>query len=103
MDANGDGNPLSDRPTLVGRNPLTGDNFVTLDLRVAREVRLTDRINAEFSGDFFNLLNRLNVTDLNTVYDRLFSTSAPDPALGFNSPRDAANPFQFRYGVKLRF
>jgi hypothetical protein len=103
LDANGDGNPLSDRPGNLGRNTLKGPNFVTLDLRVARQVRLNERVSAEFIGDFFNLFNRVNVTDLNTVYGGIDLTVEPNPILGFNTPRDASNPFQFQYGLKLRF
>jgi carboxypeptidase family protein/TonB-dependent receptor-like protein len=102
-DANLDGNPLSDRPGILGRNTLKGPSFASLDMRVAREVRFGDRIIAEFSADFFNLLNRINVTDLNTVYGGLDMSVAPNPILGFNTPRDASNPFQFQYGMKLRF
>ncbi len=102
-DANGDGNPLSDRPGLLGRNTLEGPGFASFDLRVAREFRFNERVRAEFSADLFNLFNRVNVTDLNTVYGGTDLSVAPNPVLGFNTPRDAANPFQFQYGVKLRF
>jgi hypothetical protein len=103
LDANGDGNPLSDRPGVLGRNTLKGPGFATFDLRVARQVRFNERVSAEFSADFFNLFNRVNITDLNTVYGGIDLSVAPNPILGFNTPRDAANPFQFQYGVKLRF
>jgi len=102
-DANLDGNPLSDRPGNLGRNTLKGDTFVTFDLRVARQFQVNDRVSAEVSGDFFNLFNRVNVTDLNTVYGTTDLSLPPNPILGFNSPRDAANPFQFQYGLKFRF
>jgi hypothetical protein len=102
-DANGDGNPLSDRPGNLGRNTLTGDDFVTLDLRVSRLFRINERVSAELIGDFFNLFNRINVTDFNTVYGATDPSLPPNPILGFNSPRDASNPFQFQYGLKLRF
>jgi hypothetical protein len=102
-DANGDGNPLSDRPGTLGRNTLKGDDFVTLDLRVARPIRFSERVSAEFSADFFNLFNRINITDLNTVYGGIDLRLPPNPLLGFGSPRDASNPFQVQYGVKLRF
>jgi hypothetical protein len=103
LDANGDGNPLSDRPGNLGRNTLVGPRFITLDMRVAREFRMNERVTAEFSGDFFNLFNRTNVTDLNTVFGGTDLSVAPNPILGFNTPRDAANRFQFQYGLKLRF
>ncbi|HEX5084001.1 MAG TPA: hypothetical protein VFY40_18285, partial [Blastocatellia bacterium] len=72
-------------------------------MRVAREFRFNDRVSAEFSADFFNLFNRVNITDLNTVYGGTDLSAPPNPALGFGSPRDASNPFQFQYGLKIRF
>jgi outer membrane receptor protein involved in Fe transport len=102
-DANGDGNPLSDRPGVLGRNTLEGPGFATFDMRVAREVRINERVSAEFSFDLFNLFNRTNITDLNTVYGGIDLSQAPNSILGFGTPRDAANPFQFQYGLKLRF
>ena len=76
---------------------------MTVDLRIARQIRIGERVRAEFIGDFFNLFNRVNVTDLNTVYGGIDLSVAPNPILGFNSARDASNPFQFQYGLKLRF
>jgi hypothetical protein len=102
-DANGDGNPLSDRPGILGRNTLRGPKFVTFDLRVARPVHFSERVSAEFSADFFNLFNRTNITDLNTVYGGIDLRLPPNPLLGFGTPRDASNPFQIQYGMKLRF
>jgi len=103
LDANGDGNPLSDRPGTLGRNTLIGPKFATLDFRIARPVHFNERVSAEFSADFFNLLNRTNITDLNTVYGGIDLAVPPNPILGFNTARDASNKFQVQYGVKLRF
>jgi outer membrane receptor protein involved in Fe transport len=102
-DANGDGNPLSDRPGTLGRNTLKGPSFASFDLRIARPVHLSERVVAEFSGDFFNLFNRTNITDLNTVYGGIDLGLPPNPLLGFGTARDAANPFQVQYAVKFRF
>src|SRR5215475_1445894 len=102
-DANLDGNPLSDRPGDLGRNMLEGPGFASFDLRVAREIRFNERVSVEFSGDFFNLFNRVNITDLNTVYGATTLSVPTNSVLGFKSPRDASNPFQFQYGLKLRF
>ena len=102
-DANGDGNPLSDRPGTLGRNTLKGPSFASFDLRIARPVHLSERVVAEFSGDFFNLFNRTNITDLNTVYGGTDLLLPPNPLLGFGTARDAANPFQVQYAVKFRF
>jgi hypothetical protein len=102
-DANGDGNPTSDRPGRLGRNTLEGPGNVSVDLRVAREVPLGERFRAEFSFDFFNLFNRVNVTDLNTLYGGNDLSLPPNPILAFGTPRDVANSRQIQYAVKLRF
>src|SRR5262245_37984396 len=102
-DANMDGNPLSDRPGNLGRNTLEGDDFVSFDMRLAREFRFNERVRAEFSADFFNLFNRVNITDLNTVYGAIDPSLPPNPVLGFGTPRNVSNPFQFQYSMKLRF
>ena len=102
-DVNGDGNPTSDRPGLLGRNTLEGPGFAGIDLRVGREFRVNDRVRLEFTADFFNLLNRVNITDLNTLYGADDLSSAPNPILGFGTPRDVSNPRQIQYGVKVKF
>ena len=102
-DANNDGNPTSDRPGGLGRNTLEGPGFASFDLRIAREFRMGERIRAEFTVDFFNVPNRVNITDLNTLYGGNDLSLPPNPILGFGTPRDVANPRQIQYGIKLRF
>jgi hypothetical protein len=102
-DANLDGNPTSDRPGQLGRNTLEGPGFASLDLRIARLVRVGERTSLEFSADLFNLFDRVNITDLNTLYGGNDLSLPPNPVLGFGTARDVANPFQLQYGVKLRF
>jgi hypothetical protein len=102
-DANQDGNPLSDRPGNLGRNTLKGPGFASLDLRVARPIRLGERVLAEVSADLFNVTNRTNIKDLNTLYGGTDLSLPPNPILGFNTPRDAFNPFQAQFGIKLSY
>jgi outer membrane receptor for ferrienterochelin and colicin len=102
-DANRDGNPLSDRPGNLGRNSLEGPGYASFDMRVARALQLRERLRAEFSGDLFNVFNRTNIKDLNTLYGGTDLSLPPNPVLGFNTPRDAFNPFQFQVGFKLSF
>jgi outer membrane receptor protein involved in Fe transport len=101
MDANMDGNPLSDRPGTLGRNTLIGPGFASVDVRVARPIKLTERFNSEFSVDFFNLFNRVNIRDITTFYGG-GDLSRP-PVAGFGSPRDVFNPRQIQLGLKLKF
>ena len=100
-DSNGDGNPNSDRPGRLGRNTLLGPGYASVDFRVARQVKFNERLSSEFSLDFFNLFNRVNIRDLNTVYGGIDLSVAP--IASFNTPREVFNPRQLQFGVKLRF
>jgi Carboxypeptidase regulatory-like domain/TonB dependent receptor-like, beta-barrel len=115
IDTNGDTNSLNDRPGTLGRDTLRGPNIVSWDARVARDVHFTEHLTGEFTFDLFNVTNRVNVSDLNTVCEcdlpaasfspaSLASTiGSLNPLFGFNTPRQTLNPFQFQYGFKLRF
>ena len=102
-DINGDGNPTSDRPGRIGRNTLEGPGFASFDWRVGREFRVNEHLRLEFTADFFNLMNRVNITDLNTLYGADDLSLAPNPILGFGTPRDVSNPRQIQYGLKVKF
>jgi outer membrane receptor protein involved in Fe transport len=103
-DANGDGNPNSDRPSLIGRNAYEGSGYATVDLRVSREFALNADARLELLLDVFNLFNRTNVKDINTVWGSLDYPSVPPPAaLGFGTPRDVFNPFQMQFAARLKF
>ncbi len=54
--------------------------------------------------DVFNLFNRVNVKDINTVWGSIDLPNTPPPAqLGFGSPRDVFNPRQAQFAARLRF
>jgi outer membrane receptor protein involved in Fe transport len=101
IDANGDGNPLSDRPGTLGRNTLIGPGFASVDVRVARPIKFTERFSSEFSFDFYNLFNRVNIRDINTFYGGANLNLPPAP--GFRTPRDVFNPRQIQLAVKLKY
>ncbi|MBV9180823.1 MAG: TonB-dependent receptor [Acidobacteria bacterium] len=115
IDANGDTNSLNDRPGTLGRDTLKGPTIFSWDMRVGRNIRFREHVTGELTFDLFNVSNRLNVTDLNTVCGcdlpaSSFSPSALpstmgslNPLLLFDTPRQTLNPFQFQYGFKVRF
>jgi hypothetical protein len=115
IDANGDTNSLNDRPGTLGRDTLKGPGIFSWDMRVARDMHFRERLTGELTFDFFNITNRANVSDLNTVCEcdlsaasfskaNLATTVAGlNPLFGFNTPRQTLNPFQVQYGFKLRF
>ena len=41
------------------------------------------------SSDLFNVFNRTNIKDLNTLYGQTDLSLTPSSVLGFNTPRDA--------------
>jgi hypothetical protein len=103
-DFNGDGNPNSDRPALIGRNAYTGPAYASVDIRVGRDIPVNSRAKLELTLDVFNVFNHLNVKDINTVWGSIDYPNTPPPAqLGFGTPRDVFNPMQMQFGAKLRF
>ncbi len=115
VDENGDTNSLNDRPGTLGRDTLKGPTIISWDARVARVIHFSERLTGEFTFDVFNISNRVNVSDLNTVCEcdlpaadfsraNLAATTASlNPLFGFDTPRETLNPFQFQYGFKLQF
>lgn len=100
-DANADGNPLSDRPGTLGRNTLITPTTASVDFRIGRPVRFTERLVSDFTVDFFNLLNRVNIRNVNSVYGSA-DLSMP-PIASFGTPTDVLNPRQIQFGMKLKF
>jgi hypothetical protein len=115
IDANGSTNTLDQRPGTLGRDTLKGPNIFSWDMRLARDVHFREHLTGEFTFDLFNVTNRVNVSDLNTVCEcdnpaaGFSPTALPgtiaslNPLFGFDKPRQTLNPFQFQYGFKLRF
>jgi hypothetical protein len=113
FDANGDTNPVTDRVGTVGRNTYTGDPLRVWDLRLSRRIRANEQIRVDLMVDAFNLLNRPNVEEVNTVYAApdFFGNpvpqhykdgvSAPNP--GFGAPRSMLNPRQLQFALKVTF
>lgn len=88
----------NDRPVGVARNAGHGFDFASFDLRIGREVRLTDRVNLQILAEGFNLLNRAN----HSVPNNTFGTGAA-PLPTFGEPTAAFDPRQFQFGLKLSF
>lgn len=89
---------VNDRPAGVGRNTGRGFSFASLDLRLSRNFRLTERIRLEALAEAFNVLNRANFQLPNNV----FGTDTTPPA-SFGRPTAAADPRQIQFGLRLSF
>jgi hypothetical protein len=72
--------------------------------RVSREFPVNERLRLELMLDLFNLFDRVNVKDINTVWGSTDYPGTPPPAtLGFGTPRDVFNPRQVQFGAKVKF
>ena len=89
---------VNDRPAGVGRNTGRGFSFASLDLRLSKNFRLTERIRLEALAEGFNVLNRANFQLPNNV----FGTNTSPPA-SFGRPTAAADPRQIQFGLRLSF
>lgn len=78
---NGDGD--------LGRNAFTKPSSVFTDLRIARRIRLKERIALDGMMDVFNVINKFNVSDVNPLY-----TEAGEPTAAYD-------PRQFQFALKV--
>ena len=88
----------NDRPLGVGRNTGHGFDFASLDLRLGRTIRLTERVDLQLLAEGFNVLNRANFGVPNNTFG---AGTTPLPAFG--QPTQAFDPRQFQFGMKLSF
>ena len=102
-DVNGDGNPNSDRPGNLGRNTMQGPGTESVDVRLSRVFRLTERAKLVFSADVFNLLNHMNVTEIGTLWGNPSLSVTPSPLLGFGAPVGVSNSREIQGSLKLKF
>jgi hypothetical protein len=113
FDANADTNPVTDRVGLVARNTYRGDSFKALDLRLSRTFNLGARSRKlQLIAEVFNLFNRVNVNEVNTVYGapdfvgpvpQHYGDGVTAPAPSFGTPRNVFNPRQFQFAAKVLF
>jgi hypothetical protein len=119
FDENGDIFGNNDRVGIEPRNTFIGDNFRTVDLRLARTLKIGERKSVELVAEGFNISNTLNIRFFNTVYGASdfcpfnatafgcpatpsgFREGSPNPLYG--TPRAVFNPRQIQLAVKFNF
>jgi hypothetical protein len=83
----------------LGRNAFNQPGFFQIDLRIAREIPITERVNLQVIADGFNMLNHFNVSGVNPVCDS--TAGAANCAAG--QPTSAYDPRTFQFALKLNF
>ncbi|HYE14566.1 MAG TPA: hypothetical protein VD968_09020, partial [Pyrinomonadaceae bacterium] len=120
QDTNNDLSTSTDRPSVaadgtlfvpgpfqsgsLGRNMGLTESYASLDLRVARNIRMGERLRLEVIAEGFNLFNRFNQAaasprfeDVNLVNERAGNGRYRSRATAASDPR------QFQFGLKLNF
>jgi hypothetical protein len=97
-------NPLIPTPFVgctgdLGRNAFNQPGFFQIDLRIARQIPITERVNLQVIADGFNMLNRFNVSGVNPVCD----STAGAPLCAAGQPTSAYDPRTFQFALKLNF
>ena len=117
-DVNGDIFGNNDRVGIEPRNTFKGDSYQSIDLRLARTFKATEKMSVETTAEAFNLLNTVNVRFFNTVYGaadfcpfnptaqgcsatQSFLEGSPNPTYG--TPRAVFNPREIQLAVRLNF
>jgi carboxypeptidase family protein len=118
FDANGDIFGNNDRVGLEPRNTFKGDSYQTIDLRLSRNFKATEKLNFETIAEAFNLFNTVNTRFFNTVYGaadfcpfnptaqgcsptQSFKEGSPNPTYG--TPRAVFNPRQIQLALRMTF
>lgn len=85
----------------LGRNAITGPNFLNTDFNITKNTRITERVNAQFRAEFFDIFNQANfgnprsLTVGNSAFGVISSTRFPSG--DFGSSR------QIQFALKLQF
>ncbi|MGH9555400.1 MAG: TonB-dependent receptor domain-containing protein, partial [Terriglobales bacterium] len=112
FDTNNDLFPFSDRVGTIGRNTYKGDPYYNVDMRIQRAFPIRERLRAEFSAEFFNLFNIVNVQDVNHVYGAADFIFGPTPQefgdglttpANFGTPKFVAPARQIQFSFRLNF
>ncbi len=88
----------NDRPLGVGRNTGRGFDFASLDFRLSRTFRITERVDLQLLAESFNVLNGANLGVPNNTFG-----PGTTPLPTFGQPTAAFDPRQFQFGMKVIF
>ena len=83
----------------LGRGALTGPGLADLDVALAKDTALSDRMKLQFRAEFFNALNRSNFTTPNPI---AFANGSVSSSAGLITAT-ATTSRQIQFGLKLLF
>ncbi len=87
----------------LGRNRGITHNYFTVDARLTRKFRLSERISLDIIAEGFNLFNRFNEAAGNPFYTVVNQFNQRKGGKYYSQPTSAFDPRQFQFGAKLFF
>jgi Carboxypeptidase regulatory-like domain/TonB dependent receptor len=89
--------------TIAAYDPLRGDPFFQLDMRLAKNIRIRERATVQFVAQAFNLTNRANYG--NDFNNNIASPTTFDHPAGFLNPSSTVIPRSLwgEFGVRFTF
>ena len=87
----------------LGRNMGITHSYESLDMRLTRKIRFSERVNLDLIVEGFNLFNHFNEAAANPFYQAANAFGERKGGKYFSSPTAAFDPRQFQFGFKLNF
>jgi hypothetical protein len=92
------------RPGSLGRNTFTGPVYYNTDVTLLKNIRFTERFNAQFRAEAYNIFNRVQFAPLGTASDTLASPGTFGQALStLTQPDGTTSARQLQLALKLLF
>jgi hypothetical protein len=87
--------------SFIARNAGIGSDFLTLNVRGSRIVRIDGRLQIEAIAEAFNLANRVNAVTRNATFGSGNYPTSPSPT--FRQITAVAEPRSFQLGLRVKF
>jgi Carboxypeptidase regulatory-like domain len=85
----------------LGRDTLVGPGLSEIDLSLLKNTKVSERVNAQFRAEFFNILNHSNFATPNPIVFSALNTATSSTAGVITATATSSRQIQF--GVKLNF
>jgi len=107
IDLNNDGNRFSDRAPGYGRNTIEGPGFMSVDVRLSKDIG-TERVKLRLMGEAFNAFNRANfsalqLTPFNFTYNAAARNYTGVATTNFLAPTNTTDPRILQLAARLTF
>ena len=93
--------PLNGTYGNVGRDVLRGPGLADLDLSFSKRIPISERLNLQFRGELFNILNHANFNAPNPIVFTT-ATGGPSPTAGVITSTTTTSR-QIQFGLKVQW